>query len=788
MRKSPLEQHTRNQINLRLTNLGWNLNERDPKCTVTQEHALTEDQNRKFRGNRPDYVLYEAGTENPIAIIEAKRPGEDIDIALRKAIDVYAKPIDAPLAFAFDDVFVTAAHVPQSRPLKIDGEELQDFVDQLTALRFVHEGPEILSAPKGTTYTREQLLQIFKITNNLLRKEGLREGFERFSAFAEILFLKLVDESERLKEHKGQERLIESRYCWSHFVEKYSGQALVDYVRDTVWKRLRKTYGDIFAPPFRVERGATLDRIVAEINPINLTSTDTDVKGDAFEYFLKSVTNGNKDLGEYFTPRHIVRTMVHLVKPQFGEKIYDPFSGTGGFLLEAFKYLSLRIDTTKEDLLRTLRHDTLYGRELTSTARIAKMNMVLFGDGHSNVEQIDSLENPIKEKFEIVLSNIPYSQDTEFGSYYPIPTKNADSVCVQHIWNSLKVGGRAAVIVPETFLYEGGVLGQTRELIAKNAEKLSIFSLPRGVFMPYTPTKTNIIYFVKGGSFKRVNFFVVHNDGFELNTGRKPLAGESDLKRLLGQLDDPKIIHGKANIVEREDIEKSGDWNLRPYYYMEDIPVVNGELISLGEGKVIQEVVEKVDPRENPEVVWKLLEVSQNGIFLSDEIEGSEATQAYKVVSAGDLVYNPYRVNIGSIGIVPSYLHNALVSPAYVVFRVIKSGIPPLYILSILKTPRYLRILMNYSLGSARASIPFTELARIKIPKPEKDVIKDLTLLDTNYDDYMSKANDVKKRVADVVGKYVPQKDSAEDNPRHYEDFNALLRKAVGVKERKPKG
>ena len=462
MIRAPLETHTRTEINLRLMNLGWILSETNPKCNVTQEQARTEQQNKLFRGKKPDYVLYESGTINPIAIIEAKRPGQDLETAMFQAVDLYATPLNVPLVFAFNDTVVISKHTFNSRPLKIDGEEIQDFIDQFTALRFINEGSEIYSAPKGIKHSREQLLRIFKDTNKLLRKEGLRDGFERFSAFAEILFLKLVDEHERLKEHAGAIRVIEQRYCWNSFINRYKNQELVDYIKDSVWKKLRRIYGDIFSAPFSIRTGSTLDQIVKLVNPINLTSTDSDIKGDAFEYFLKNVTNGNKDLGEYFTPRHIVRTMVHLVKPQFGETIYDPFCGTGGFLLEAFKYLSLRIDTTKNQYLYQLRHDTIFGRELTSTARIAKMNMVLFGDGHSNIKQIDSLENPINEEYDIILSNIPYSQNTEYGAYYPIPTKNGDSVCIQHIWKALKPNGRAAVIVPETFLYQGGVQGGKR--------------------------------------------------------------------------------------------------------------------------------------------------------------------------------------------------------------------------------------------------------------------------------------------------------------------------------------
>ena len=148
-------------------------------------------------------------------------------------------------------------------------------------------------------------------------------------AIAEILFLKLIDEFERLSNHKGNKRCFQERYLWSNFVRKYRNddQGLLDFVSGLVWPALQKKYAGIFNDSFSIRKPATLKAIIGKIDPINLTATDTDVKGDAFEYFLKTVTNGNKDLGEYFTPRHIVRTMVNLVKPIHGETIYDPFCG-----------------------------------------------------------------------------------------------------------------------------------------------------------------------------------------------------------------------------------------------------------------------------------------------------------------------------------------------------------------------------------------------------------------------------------------------------------------------------
>ena len=750
--RHPLEADTRTLINVRLQNLGWILDQRNPNCNVFQEQAKTDAQNKKLKGKRPDYVLYEENTDRPIAVIEAKRPGESMDDAMVQVVNRYAKPLNAPLAFTFNGTFVVAYHLTQNRPLKIDGAELQDFIDQATATRFINEGAEILSAPKGIEFSREELIGIFKHVNKLLRQDGLRDGFERFSAFSEILFLKLTDEVSKISGGVGHDK----RFLWGNFIKKYKDDdiGLKDFIRDSVWKEMKKQYGDIFDGNFNINQPHILREIINQIDPINLTAMDTDVKGDAFEYFLKTVTNGNKDLGEYFTPRHIVRTMVNMVKPRYGETVYDPFCGTGGFLLDAFKYLLARTDPSDDKLIQDIKSKALFGREITSTSRIAKMNMILFGDGHNNIEQCDSLKYPVNNRYNIVLSNIPYSQKTEFGSLYPIPTDNADSVCMQHIWQSLKEGGRGAVIVPESFLYEGGVIGQTREMIIKGSSKFDVISLPRGVFNPYTPTKTNILFFEKGENLESVFFFVIHNDGFELNTARKPIDGDSDIKTLLSEIEAPRNIKAKANVVDRETIKSSGNWNLRPFYYMEDIPEATDELVSLQEN-ILEEVTEKVNPQDAPDDEWINIQVSQNGIFLNDIFKGSEATQKYKRVRAGDIVYNPYRVNIGSIGIVPSYLDGALVSPAYVVARTINSKYSAAYIVAILKHPRYLQVIMNYSLSSARANLPFSELMRIKIPKPSK---KDSTFLkksELEIKKNQDEADRLRTRLLQFVGKKI---------------------------------
>ena len=191
---------------------------------------------------------------------------------------------------------------------------------------------------------------------------------------------------------------------------------------------MNEKYNNIFGAEFPITSNAIFSDIVNGLSDLNFTAADTDVKGDAFEYFLKNAYQGIKikDLGEYFTPRNIVRTMVSMVDPKLGDKIYDPFCGTGGFLIEAYRYMSLRINPTPE-MSEKLRKETVYGSEIGLTARVARMNMVLYGDGHSNIQHLDSFKNPVDEKYTIILTNPPYSQETRYGNLYPVSTKNGDA-------------------------------------------------------------------------------------------------------------------------------------------------------------------------------------------------------------------------------------------------------------------------------------------------------------------------------------------------------------------------
>ena len=222
-----------------------------------------------------------------------------------------------------------------------------------------------------------------------------------------------------MKEKQGEEFLVSRDFRWNHWKNK-KGDELLRFVNDTVLKETGRVFQDsnIFTP-LAIKNPTILKKIINKLEPLKLINIDSDIKGDSFEYFLKQSTATKNDLGEYFTPRHIVKTMVKLVNPQFGERIYDPFCGTGGMLIESFRHIHNNMPRNDRNL-KILREETVFGNEITSTARITKMNMILIGDGHCGIQQKNSLADPdsIEDKYDIVITNMPYSQETDYGSYY----------------------------------------------------------------------------------------------------------------------------------------------------------------------------------------------------------------------------------------------------------------------------------------------------------------------------------------------------------------------------------
>jgi type I restriction enzyme M protein len=546
---SPLESATRIKINNWLANLGWIIDENNPRCNCFTERARTVEENQKFKGSKPDYVLYSSETLKPIAVIEAKRTGESLEKALEQGITKYAKPLNIKIVFVTDGLFIQGYHLEDKDFLYYNSELVTEFLPEKRLNLFIEGGSKIFSEKK-VTHSKVELIKIFEEANDILRKDGLSEGRERFTEFSNLLFLKLISDIEKHREEIGESRKLEKMYCWDEFKDKNANE-LYEYINKIVLPRFEKEYNhtsDIFNKKLLINKPENLREIVAKISKIgNLLDTNSDIKGDAFEYFLKNSISVGNDLGEYFTPRHIVKLMVELLDLKFEETIYDPCCGTGGFLIEAFKNIKNKCKNTPKNI-DILENETVFGREIATTSRIAKMNMIIMGDGHNNIEQKDSLEYPLKEQYDVVLTNFAFSQKTDYGSYYDFDTTDANPIFVKHIYDSLKKDGRCAVVVPEGLLFDTKKeYVRIRKLLIEQANVIAVIRLHGFVFKPYTGQPTSILIFEKGSCTEKVWFFDVQEDGFK-QTGS--IKGRRKI-----QADD--LILLRQSWKEKLDTEKS---------------------------------------------------------------------------------------------------------------------------------------------------------------------------------------------------------------------------------------
>ena len=524
------ESETEVSIDNQLTAKGWVLDPRNPDRNVYKQQARTAEQNAKLGRMRPDYVLYaDKHSDKPTIVIEAKRPGESLQAGLQKAVEIYAQRIDAPIIIASDGYFFKTWHRTFKEPLFLDNREVNDFFNSDTALLFV-KSSNISIFSKTVPLKHTELIEKFKKANDILKREGLSAGVERFSEFANLMFLKLLFENQN--HDKWQD------------IEKKSGEGLLKAVQSE-FKELKKIYPNLIDKT-KIQSPKNMERLVEILSSFQLSHVASDIKGAAFEHFIHSYTKGTKnDLGQYFTPRHIIKMIVHLLAPKIGEKIYDPFCGTGGMLIECFRYINSFLSSDSDKI--TLKKDTLFGRDNADVARIATMNMVMFGDGHTNITRGDSYAalGKTKNTYDITITNIPFSQQTDFYDHYPIKPKNlkqnGDSIGVQHCLESLKnnENSRAAIIVPIGFLHKPELMNE-RLYIARNWEISCIVELSPKCFNPYTEQQTAVLILKKRKhklssdiKYIEVKYHKVQNDGFSQDGYRVPQIGENDIDKVI---------------------------------------------------------------------------------------------------------------------------------------------------------------------------------------------------------------------------------------------------------------
>lgn len=519
------ESDIESSIVMQLKGLGWQPDPLRPERDVFRQAPKSREEKEKLGRLRPDFVLYaDSDSGKPTIIIEVKKPNTTLVAGLEKAKE-YAALLGAPIVMATDGYRLKTWHMKGLSPLLYNDREIDELFSKELAKRFIDQSIHN-SFSSRESIGKKELVQMFKTADNILRGESLSAGIVRFSEFANLMFLKLqLEDGGDINGH-----------TWND-LENKRGSTLLGAIKSML-DYMKREHSSLFEQT-KIRSPARLEQLIDILSSFRLSTVRDDIKGMAFESFIHSYTQGAKnDLGQYFTPRHIIKLMVDYLRPQLGEKIYDPFCGTGGMLIECFRYIQQHTENTSENK-RILREDTVYGRDNNSVARIAMMNMIMFGDGHSNIEQDNSYGNFGGKKYDIVITNIPFSQETDSVEGYPVAPSsrknNGDSIGVQHCLACMKdtPDARATIIVPISFLHKGG-LEKEREYIAQNFHLEQVVELTPKCFNPYTEQQTAILMLRRSRQKnKTTTYYHVKNDGFTQSGYRVPVAGENDIDRVM---------------------------------------------------------------------------------------------------------------------------------------------------------------------------------------------------------------------------------------------------------------
>jgi type I restriction enzyme M protein len=379
------------------------------------------------------------------------------------------------------------------------------------------------------------------------------------------------DENRQKRTGKSFQRRFkddEQNLRWSQF-RHLGADEILPLVRDKVFPHFKTAAasGTAFAEFMKdaqlmIQKPGLLVKAVNMINDLPLTAGDT--KGDLYEYLLSKLTTAGIN-GQLRTPRHIIRLMVEMVEPKPSDVIGDPACGTGGFLVQVMEYL-LRTYTSPEgiieekdpetgdvqkiytgDLLEQhrdhIRSGMFHGFDFDATMlRISAMNLMLHGVDDPDIHYQDTLSTNFTDRFpkaasdgfNVILANPPFKGSLDFEDVHSsllrqVKTRKTELLFIALILRMLKIGGRAAMIVPDGVLFgSSGAHQALRKLLVDDNQLDAVISLPSGVFKPYAGVSTAILVFAKGGRTDNVFFYDVQADGFSLDDKRDAIE-ENDL-------------------------------------------------------------------------------------------------------------------------------------------------------------------------------------------------------------------------------------------------------------------
>jgi type I restriction enzyme M protein len=435
--------------------------------------------------------------------------------------------------------------------------------------------------------------QTFKnIDDTLWKDAGCSSELDYVEQTSWILFLKYLYDYEKDKKTSAElagktyTNIITNEYRWDKWAipktkdgkldhnKALTGDDLRDFVDHKLFPYLKKfkasaesantieyKIGEIFSElKNKIQSGYTMREVINYVDELRFrSSAEKHEMSSLYEDKIKNMGNAGRNGGEYYTPRPLIKTIVKVVAPKVGEKIYDGAVGSAGFLCESFEYLKANKGLTTKDA-DTIQKKTFYGKEKKSLAYIIGiMNMILHGIEAPNIVHTNTLAENLadiqeKDRYNIVLANPPFGgkERAEVQQNFPIKTGETAFLFLQHFIKILKAGGRGGIIIKNTFLSNtDNASVSLRKLLLESCNLHTVLDLPGGTFTG-AGVKTVVLFFEKGAPTRKVWFYQLN---LERNLGKTNALNENDLAEFV-KLQKKKEDSENSWTVNIDDIDK----------------------------------------------------------------------------------------------------------------------------------------------------------------------------------------------------------------------------------------
>lgn len=464
-------------------------------------------------------ILVMCGQSKPLFVIEAKKSGKKLNAQDRDQALIYGTALGALFVVVTNGADIQCYNVANRDLLRWNGKLSQKIPTRSQLLSNVvrtlraNDVPltNDLSLPFRPSLPLKQLNALFARCHNAIRKIEKDED-NAFADFSKLLFLKLLEEKA-----DGSDFTLPYSYRFYELAEKPEAEAdqIQNAVVDMIEKiKQRTNYGDVLSDPLKMSKPNTFRYIVRELAAVSFQDIDLDYKGAAFEYFVRATLKGKK-LGQYFTPRELIKLMSHLVGQEkvinaitSGSKIkvLDPACGTGGFLVylmqENLRTLRDRLQDNKitrqnhDALAKKVMEQVFFGSDANNgVACAAKMNMIIAGDGHTNIQSEDSLRetarnwNMAEPDCDLILTNPPFgtseanSMSSEELDAYDVRRTKGQLLFLQKMIRCVVKEGDICTVIDEGVL-NTEVAREIRRFILQSCRVVAVVRLPEDTFKP----------------------------------------------------------------------------------------------------------------------------------------------------------------------------------------------------------------------------------------------------------------------------------------------------------------